>query len=201
MITKSKLAIELSKIKSFDKPKIKLEQYTTDSEVAAEILWNAYLDWNVEGKVIADLGCGTGIFSLGCVILNAKRVYAVDKDEDSLKIAKENIKDRRCVFVHSDVAEFDKKVDVVIQNPPYGTRNKHADKEFLIKAFEIADKVYSMHKLSTLNFVEKIARDNGFKIVKTLKFKLPLKKSYDFHNKKVEKVEVGCWFFEKQQAF
>ena len=198
MTTKSRIAIELSKIKGYVNPKIKLEQYVTDSEFAAEILWNAYLDGNIENKSIADLGSGTGIFSLGCLILNAKKVYAVDNDMDALNLAKENIKDARCEFIHSDVNEFNKKVGTVIENPPYGTRNKHIDREFLIKAFEIAEKVYSMHKLSTSKFVEKVARNNGFKVSKVFKVKLPLKKSYDFHRKNVEKIEVGCWFFEKQ---
>src|SRR3989344_1942909 len=141
-MTKSRIAIELSKIRGYVNPKIKLEQYVTDSEFAAEILWNAYLDGNIENKSIADLGCGTGIFSFGCLILNAKKVYAVDNDIDSLNIAKENIKDARCEFIHSDV--------------------------------------------------------NEFKVSKVFKVKLPLKKSYDFHRKNVEKIEVGCWFFEKQ---
>jgi len=56
MTTKSRIAIELSKIKGYVNPKIKLEQYVTDSEFAAEILWNAYLDGNIENKSIADLG-------------------------------------------------------------------------------------------------------------------------------------------------
>src|SRR3989344_4642463 len=164
MITKSRLAIALSKIKGFNDPKIRLEQYITDSEIAAEILWNAYLEGDIEGKTVADLGCGTGIFSLGCVKLNAK------------------------------------KVDTVIQNPPYGTKDKHADREFLVKAFQISNKIYSMHKLSTSSFVEKIAEDYGFKIKKVLKFNFPLKKSYQFHKKKTEKIEVGCWVLYKSSS-
>ena len=201
MITKSKLAIDLSKLKGVDKPKIKLEQYVTDSEIAAEILWTAYLNGDIEDKVIADLGCGNGIFSFGCLKLNAGKVFAVEKDKEALKIAKENIDNEKCEFVNSDVKEFDEQVDTVIQNPPYGTRNKHADREFLIKSFEIGKMVYSMHKLSTVRFVEKIAKDNQFEVVNLLKFKLPLKKSYEFHKSKVKRIEVGCWIFRKQQAF
>ncbi len=200
MITKSRLAIALSKIKGFNDPKIRLEQYITDSEIAAEILWNAYLEGDIEGKTVADLGCGTGIFSLGCVKLNAKKVYAVESDKDALDIARENVKSRTCTFINSDVKEFDKKVDTVIQNPPYGTKDKHADREFLVKAFQISNKIYSMHKLSTSSFVEKIAEDYEFKIKKVLKFNLPLKKSYQFHKKKTEKIEVGCWVLYKSSS-
>src|SRR3989338_8167047 len=131
MISKSKLAIELSKVPQFNKPKIKLEQYVTDSEIAAEILWHAYLGGDIEDKVIADFGAGTGIFSYGCILLNAKKVYSVEKDK--VAIAKEFLKDKKCNFILSDINQFDKNVDTVIQNPPYGTKEKHADKEFLIK--------------------------------------------------------------------
>lgn len=39
---------------------------------------------------ILDLGCGSGILSIGAVLLGAKSVFAVDIDENSVKIAKEN---------------------------------------------------------------------------------------------------------------
>lgn len=198
MISKSKLAIELSRISSFIQPKINLEQYATDSEIAADILWQAYLEGDIKGKVIADLGAGTGIFSWGCVLLKAKKVYAVEKDEDALNIAKKNIKNRVCKFICSDIRHFDRKVDTVIQNPPYGTRNKHADREFLLKSFEISDKIYSLHKITTAKFVKKIAEDNGFRVKNILRFKLPLKKSYVFHTRKKVYVETGCWIIEKQ---
>lgn len=43
-----------------------------------------------EGDRILDLGCGSGILSIGAVLLGASSVYAVDIDENSVKIAKEN---------------------------------------------------------------------------------------------------------------
>ena len=198
MISKSRLAIELSKIPKFNDPKIKLEQYLTDSEIAAEILWHAYLEGDIDGKIIADLGAGTGIFSVGCVLLDAKKVYVVEKDKDSIEIAKEYVKSKKCEFVLGDVKRFDKKVDTVIQNPPYGTKEKHADREFLVKAFEIGKRVYSLHKISTSKFVEKIAEDYGFKVKKIIRFKLPLKKSYYFHTKGKVLIEIGCWILEKR---
>ncbi|MEA3429668.1 MAG: METTL5 family protein [Nanoarchaeota archaeon] len=91
MVTKSRLAIILSKLKVFKDAKIKLEQYPTDSEIAAEVLWNAYLQGDIEGKTIADLGCGTGILGIGALILGAKYVYFVDIDEDALDICNSNL--------------------------------------------------------------------------------------------------------------
>ena len=61
--SKSSLAVALSKLKGFEKPKVKKEQYMTDSEVAADILWNAFMDGYIDDKTIADLGSGTGILA------------------------------------------------------------------------------------------------------------------------------------------
>ncbi|MDO4943684.1 MAG: 50S ribosomal protein L11 methyltransferase [Ruminococcus sp.] len=43
-----------------------------------------------DGDRILDLGCGSGILSIGGILLGAKSAAAVDIDENSVKIAKEN---------------------------------------------------------------------------------------------------------------
>ena len=43
-----------------------------------------------DGDRILDLGCGSGILSIGALLLGAKSAYAVDIDENSVKIASEN---------------------------------------------------------------------------------------------------------------
>lgn len=43
-----------------------------------------------EGDSILDLGCGSGILSIGALLLGAESATAVDVDENSVKIAKEN---------------------------------------------------------------------------------------------------------------
>ena len=89
--SKSQLAIILSKLEVFSDPKVKAEQYVTDSEAAASALWNANLLGDIEGKVIADLGCGTGNLGIGAMLLGARRILLIDSDEGALKIAKNNI--------------------------------------------------------------------------------------------------------------
>ena len=141
MLTKSRLAIVLSKLKGFSAPELLSEQYPTDSETAADILWLAYMNSDVKDKVIADFGCGTGILGIGCLLLGAKKVYFVDNDSDALAAAAANInglkiRSDKYEIINSDVNEIKLKADVVVQNPPFGTKQKHADKQFLLKAFE-----------------------------------------------------------------
>jgi len=201
MNTKKQLAIFLSRLQSFDKPSLRLEQYPTDSEIAAEVIWHAQLAGDIEDKTMADLGCGTGILGIGCMFFEPEKVFFVDIDKYTLKRLEENIKlqdfESDFEIINSNISKFNTKVDVVIQNPPFGTKDKHADKFFLEKAFEIADVVYSFHKLSTKVFVEAIAKDHGFKITNMFKFSFPLKKTQAFHTKDLHRIEVGCWRMEK----
>src|SRR3989344_2106994 len=89
--SKAGLARILSGLRMFDEAKVRLEQYTTDGETAADILWNMYILGDIDGKVIVDLGTGTGVLGIGAGLLGAKRVILVDIDKTALNIAKENI--------------------------------------------------------------------------------------------------------------
>ena len=197
-MNKKKLEIDLSLLKEFIERDIKLEQYPTPSHIAAEVLW----DSNVSGKKIADLGCGNGIFGIGALILGAKEVVFLDIDEKVLKVAKENLKlienkfekKFKVKFILSDVNEFDKKVDIIFQNPPFGTKNEHADRDFLEVAVENCLELYTFHKTSTKKFVEAFCRDNSFKLLKEYRFKFPLKAAFKFHKFAVKDIEVSCFY-------
>ncbi|MBT5023061.1 methyltransferase [Candidatus Woesearchaeota archaeon] len=209
--SKSSLAVALSKLKLFSKPDVKLEQYPTDSEIAAEILWNAHMRGDLDNKIVADLGCGTGILGIGALLLGAKKVFFVDIDKNALEILKQNLDDldaNESIYeiinkyvsnVSLDyVSDCVKgKLDVVFQNPPFGTKEEHADKMFLEKAFELSDTVYSFHKLSTEKFVNAITRDHNFRITEKWIFKFPLKQTQKFHKKRIEHIDVGCWRLER----
>lgn len=205
-MNKKQLAVLLSDLETFDDSKIRLEQYQTDCEIAADILWDLEMQGEIEGKVIADFGCGNGIFGIGCMILNADKTYFVDIDEEAMKICISNIHKMKEIH-HSqfnfetfqgDIKKFKEKVDLVIQNPPFGVKNEHADREFLLKAMETSNKIISMHKIESKNFIEKLSNDNGFeaRLIKRMKF--PLKNIKDYHKKKVYHVDVGVWKIEKR---
>jgi len=205
--SKSSLAVLLSKLRVFEAPKLKSEQYTTDSEIAADVLWQAYYLGDINNKTIADLGSGTGILGLGALLLGAKKVFFVENDKNSIQTAKENLKfleeeigiklDKKAIFLNQNINNFNDKVDTVIQNPPFGTKQKHADKIFLEKAFSLARVIYSFHKLETEIFVNKISEDYGFEITHLWKFNFPIKATYSFHRKRIQRIKVGCWRMKK----
>ena len=198
------LAVLLSKLQGFDHPSFQLEQYATPSSLAAEWVWNMALRGEIAGKVILDAACGPGILGIGVLLLGAKKVFFLDTDQKVLSLCQENyehIKKEYAVgkaeFLALDIALFDERVDIVVQNPPFGTKTEHADRRFLEKAFSIAPCVYSMHKWSTRRFVESISRDRGFQITEVWKYDFPLPAQFSFHNKPVQKIEVGLWKMEK----
>lgn len=200
MLSKSQLAIELSKLAIFTSPKIKEEQYSTDSEIAATVLHSAHMNKDIKNKIIADLGCGTGILGIGCLLLEAKSVFFVENDKEAINILKENLKKynfKNYKIINKDIKDFNEAVDIVIQNPPFGTKIKHADKLFLEKAFSLTKVIYSFHKTSTLRFVKAISKDYNFKITATFNFRFPLKSTMKFHKKKIQKIDVSCYRFEK----
>jgi putative methylase len=87
-LTKKKLEILLSKLKTVPKPKANLEQYEIPGELASQIINIAYLSGDIKNKRIVDLGCGTGRLSIGSVLMEAKEVIGIDIDEESIKVAK-----------------------------------------------------------------------------------------------------------------
>jgi putative methylase len=202
--TKKQLAVILSQLRGFERPDFRLEQYETESDIAAEIVWNAFYRREIKGKTVADLGCGTGLLGLAALLMGAERVYFVDIDEKSIDIAKENlnflegklsieIKDK-AVFAVSDVRDFKENVDVVVENPPFGIKKeRHADKVFLEKALGIADVVYSFHKAESRIFIDAVAKDKGWAADGYWEFDWPLKQTMKYHKKKIQYIRVGCW--------
>ncbi len=199
--SKKDLAVALSKLKGFISAKVRVEQYMTDSEVAADVLWNCKLQGDLRG-VVADLGAGTGILGIGAVLLGAEKAVFVENDKEALEMLKANL-GTMDVSVKSEVFEgsletFRGTADLVIMNPPFGTKERHADKAFLEKAFSVAPVVVSLHKTATKVFVESIAQDNGFKVTHRWDYGFPLKRSMQFHRKRIQRIEVSAFRMAKK---
>jgi len=202
---KKELEIILSGLDTFKKQILDLEQYQTESDVAADLLWHAFMNKDVKGKVVGDFGCGNGVFGIGALLLGAKKVVFLDVDKDALDVVKNNVKNVEKKFrkkflksfSNKDVRYFKGKVDVVLTNPPFGVKKTHADKPFLLKAMDCSKVVYSFHKMETRNFVEMFVKDNEWNAKLVKRYDFPLRKRRDsgfgFWKKKVHKVDVGVW--------
>lgn len=73
----------------------------------------------VEGKRVADVGCGSGILSVGACLLGASEVIAVDIEDLSVEVAKENASRNGVSFdarVGDGLKELDGDFDIVISN-------------------------------------------------------------------------------------
>jgi len=203
--SKGALAIALSGLEAFIEPKVRAEQYPTDAEIAAEVLWNMKMCSDI-GKVSVDLGCGTGILGIGLLLLGDVRVYFVDSDANAIKVAKRNLAKTeseynmpgKAIFLCQDIKDFNDNVDLAVQNPPFGTKVKHMDKIFLEKAFEVSNLVYSFHKTETKDFINKLSTENGFDVTHIWDFDFPLKATYRHHTKKIKRIKVSCFRIEKK---
>ncbi len=202
VVSKSELAIELSKLEVFSKPKEDLEQYPTDSEIGATVLWNAYMKGWIKDKKVIDFGAGSGILGIGALLLDAKEVVFVENDKEIIGTLRKNIKEKdlmnKSKIIRSDIHEIKGiNADIVIQNPPFGTRNKSIDMIFLKKAMETAPKVISFHKSSTREYILKKCLEAGFELEEEMRFLFPLKNTLSHHRKKIQRIAVSCFFLAK----
>lgn len=84
-------------------------------------LMEKYLGTGAAGKKVLDVGCGSGILSIGAALLGSSEVLGVEIDEDAVRVANENIRLNR---VESSVRAIrgnltdgiDFKADIILAN-------------------------------------------------------------------------------------
>jgi putative methylase len=193
-VKKKELEIFLQKIPSPKKPLPRLEQYMTPADIAADILFTAYQFGDIRDKTVVDLGCGTGIFSVGAALVGAKKVIGFDIDNDLIEMAKEFVKNNalKVDFFVEDVKDVEVRCDTVIMNPPFGAQksNKKADRRFIEKGFEISQILYSLHLRKTIPFLEKMIFSLGGDITYRKDYVFPIKWMFDFHESRVVNYDV-----------
>ncbi|CAN8230121.1 unnamed protein product [Cochlearia groenlandica] len=198
----------LGNLEQFSNPKVDLEQYPTGSHIASRMLFTAENSYgDITDKVVADFGCGCGTLSVASALLDAACVIGFDIDPQSLETATLNAEELEVEidFVQCDITKLELKgqiVDTVVMNPPFGTRKKGADMEFLSAAMKVASRaVYSLHKTSTREHIKRAAlRDFNAKSAEVLcELRYDLPKLYKFHKRKEVDIAVDLWRFEPKQ--
>ena len=218
----------LQEVKPFDTQlqKVELEQYPTEAHLAARLVFTAATSFDdVEDKVVVDLGTGTGMLGIGCVMMGASRVIGIDADSDALSVAQQNIDDigvdEEMELLQADVSSLPLRsfrapqpagrqgdggcaeshepwVDTVVMNPPFGTRNKGIDVLFLQQALSLRPRaIYSLHKSSTRQFLlGKATRDWGLGAQVLAEMRFDVPAMYKFHKQKSKDIAVDFLRFE-----
>ncbi len=207
MISKKKVEIFISKLKNFKNPKENLEQYSIDESFWSEIL-NFYMLRNDVPKTIYDFGAGTGKLSLPFFLFGSKKINFFEIDEDVIPILKKNInftlskKDLSLNYniFNVDIFDFDfskiENPDLIVMNPPYGTRIKGLDSDFLDLALNFNSDLITMHKTSTKSYINKKLKNRKF-ISFDVDYKL--KQTYSHHSSKIKKIKVTVFIIKKKE--
>jgi putative methylase len=198
--SKKQLEIVLERVPPHPIPKIQFEQYTTTSHVAAEMLFIASSRYNdIKDKSIMDLGCGTGRLAIGAALLDARDVVGVDLDPVAVNVARQssekmNLKEKM-QWVVSDLEGVNGRFDTVLQNPPFGVRRRGADRAFILKAIQLGNVVYSLHKSVGRNreFIKSLVSKHKATITDLYQMTLTLPHTFRFHSKKEHVVPVDLY--------
>lgn len=202
------LEVELQKIEPFLNPKIEFEQYPTTAHLAAHMLFTADSFEDIEGKTVLDLGVGCGMLLIGSIMMGAGANIGIDIDTEALEQTRSNLDDvgAECKLIQGNVQELlaknDEEIlhliaDTVIMNPPFGTKTKGADMDFLRFAARVAkNAIYTLHKTSTRDHVLRVGESLGLKgrVIAELEYDLP--NTYKFHKKKNFAIQVDFIRFQ-----
>jgi Predicted RNA methylase len=205
-----KLEMALEKIEGFETPNVHYEQYKTPAIVAAPFLHMAFMNGEIEGKTVYDLGCGTGMLSIGAALLGAKDVIGFDIDQNAIDDAEKNARrmtgeieekgmNESVRFILSDVSDISKMIeaetlgraDIVIMNPPFGAQEKGNDRPFLEAAIAAGNIVYSIHNKGSRAFIEKYIKPAV--VTDCFITDFPIRKTYGFHKKEIQSIEVEIY--------
>jgi putative methylase len=194
IVKRKELEIKLQNVPLPTKATPNLEQYMTPARIAADIIFTAHQFGDIENKIIMDLGCGSGIFSVGAALTGAKKVIGIDLDEDMIKTARDYAEKNNIniEFSVKEISDVETRCDTVIMNPPFGAQksNHKADRKFIEKGFEISSVIYSLHLKKTVPFLEKMIASLGGTISYSKDYVFPIKWMFDFHQRNVVYYDV-----------
>lgn len=191
-----RLEILLEKVAGFEKPSPDLEQYQTPAPLAARLLYTAFMNGDIEGLRIMDLGSGTGILGIGAALLGASEVYLVETDTSANARAAENAEKlgAQVTIIEADLSSDDAGIqipeaDTVVMNPPFGAQNLHADRPFIDAALMKAESIYGIFNAGSEEFVRRYIGDRG-EIVTRIQADFMIPRTFFFHKEERREVPV-----------
>jgi putative methylase len=188
------LEITLEKLDRFRNPDPSHEQYSTPPALAARLLFHAMMNGDITGKRVCDLGCGTGILTIGSALLGAGSVTGIDRDREALTIAEKNAAASGAVseFILGEIRDpsaFSARYDTVVMNPPFGAQKKHADRPFIDCALAWGDEIYTIENQGSLGFIRAYTKDRAT-VSEVIGSEIPIPHTFHFHRKEVHTIGV-----------
>jgi len=195
---KKQLEIILSQLIPRPRSRLLWEGYPLDAKSAAEMVYIAsQVNDDIHGKSVIDLGCGSGVLAISASLLGAAWVVGVDIDKAAIEAARFNaekmsvdvdlvIGDIGCIYGH---------FDTVLMNPPFGSRRRGADVQFLKKSLEISNVVYSLHKRgdTVRSFLRRKIETLEGTIDRIYEMEIVIPRIFDFHRKRLYQVKVDLY--------
>lgn len=196
----------ISMFEVFGNPKRSLEQYHTPVDVCQEFVYLINGEEGITGKKILDLGAGTGILSLGCLIFEPDSIVSVEIDPEAIEIFKENIKqvgdeklENKITIINKDILKLtisekenlkQNNFDFVIMNPPFGaSKNEGIDLQFINLSNEVISKgcIYLITKESRVKGITSHCKAIG------LSTKILSEFDYEIEYKEFDKKDLLDW--------
>ncbi|MFX1515015.1 MAG: METTL5 family protein [Promethearchaeota archaeon] len=197
-------------IDSFHEGNVKLEQYSLPAQLIAFIL--AYTEKDLMNQKIVEFGSGTGRFSLPLLKFFSSTLLCIDVDSEAILNLKRSLKTQKLnaellisAVEFLETFSWNRRFEVTIMNPPFGTKRRGIDIVFLEKALIFSKKIITIHKSNqeSRRLINRTSQQyNKFcEILATLEFPIP--PLFTFHKKLThyvcvdiyrisEKTQYGC---------
>jgi putative methylase len=192
VVRRQELIRRLEEIPSFPSADPELEQVVTPADRAADLLFEALGRGDLEGRTVADLGCGTGRLAAGAAWLGAQHVDAFDVDDRALAVAR-TLDAPEVAWHRSEMAAVTTDAETVVMNPPFGAQNRGADRPFWHVAFARPRAIYAFALADSRTFIEAIAVERAARVEAHRPVPWTLGPTFRHHRKRSVALPVDLW--------
>ncbi len=150
-----------------------------------------------KGKIFIDIGCGSGLFSLGAISLGCKKVYSLDIDLNSIKAAN-SLRDNAKHLLRDRILNWEVLVGDILDNRVAGMFKRKGDIVYSWGALHHTGQMWQAIK----NAAE-MTNNNGYFIIAiynhtaSSEFWLKIKQFYNRQNNFIRSLLVVVLFLER----